>query len=101
MLVELSIIPIGAKSHVSQEIANVLRIVENSGIPYRLTPTATCLEGEWNDIMALIHKCHKYVRRHQPHVITTITIEDEEGARSKLSENIRSVEEKIGHSLKK
>ena len=59
MLAELSIIPVGGDSHSSAELAKVLKLIEKSGLPYQLTPSATCIEGEWDQIMPLIRQCHE------------------------------------------
>jgi len=101
MLVEFSIIPLGANTHLSPEIAEALKIIDESGLPYQLTPSATCIEGGWNEVMAVIQNCHARLRQTCPHVITMIKIEDEEGAKDKLTRNIASVEEKVGHPLRR
>jgi uncharacterized protein (TIGR00106 family) len=101
MLVELSIIPVGGGAHVSGQIAEALKIIEASGLPYQLTPAGTCIEGEWNEVMSVIQKCHERVRETTPHLVTTIKIEDDHGERDKLTRNVASVEEKVGHALKK
>jgi len=99
MLAELSIIPLGGDTHMSDELAEVLKLVDDYGLPYQLTPSGTCIEGEWNEVMGLIHQCHSRVREKSPHVITMIKIEDEEGAHDKLSRNVISVEQKAGRTL--
>lgn len=96
MLLELSIVPLGRDSHLSDEIAEVIKLVDASGLPYQLTPSGTCIEGEWDDVMALVRGCHARARELSAHVITTLQIEDEAGARDKLARNVRSVEEKLG-----
>lgn len=99
MLAELSIIPLGADIHLSNEIAEALKIIDASGLPYQLTPAGTCIEGEWEEVMSLIRQCHNRVREISPHVITMIKIEDDQGERDKLTRNVASVEEKVGHRL--
>ncbi|MFO7965890.1 MAG: MTH1187 family thiamine-binding protein [Desulfobacterales bacterium] len=99
MLFELSIIPVGGDSHISIELAEVMKIVDGSGLPYQLTPSGTSIEGEWDDVLPLIQQCHKAVRERSSHVITTIKIEDEEGQQDKLTMNVRSIEEKVGKKL--
>lgn len=99
MLIELSITPLGGDTHTSDELAEVLRLVDESGLPYQLTPTATVIEGEWDAVMPLVKRCHERAREMSAHVVTTIKIEDEEGATGKLTSNIASVEEKIGRKL--
>jgi uncharacterized protein (TIGR00106 family) len=100
MLAEISIIPVGGHEHSSAEIAKVLKLVEQSGLPYQFTPSATCIEGGWDEIMELVRRCHERARKTAPHLVTLIKIEDDEGERNKLGRNVESVEEKIGHSLK-
>ncbi len=97
MLFELSVIPTG-DVHLSGVIAEVLKRIDASGVPYQLTPCGTCLEGEWDVVAPLLHECHQIARKRSPHVITTIRIDDD-GETNKLSRNIRSVEEKAGHPL--
>lgn len=101
MLVELSIIPIGTNLHMSAELAKALQLVDASGLPYQLTPSGTRIEGEWDAVMPLIHQCHERVRKSAPHVITMIKIEDDEDERHKLTRNISSIEEKVGHPLER
>jgi uncharacterized protein (TIGR00106 family) len=100
MLAELTIIPVGGNKHSSTELAKTLKLVDESGLPYQLTPTATCIEGEWDQIMPLIRRCHERVRAGSPHVVTIIKIEDDEGEHHKLNRNVASVEEKFNHALR-
>jgi uncharacterized protein (TIGR00106 family) len=99
MLVELAIIPLGGDTHLSDELAEVLEVVHASGLPYELTPSGTCIEGEWGEVMATVRRCHDRARERSPHVITTIKIEDDAGERDKLHRNVASVDEKAGHPL--
>ena len=101
MLLEFSIIPLGGDTHVSHEIAEALKIIDESGLPYQLTPSATCIEGNWEEVMPVVQRCHMRLRQTCPHVITSIQIEDEEGAKDKLARNVASVEEKVGHPLRR
>lgn len=101
MLVELSIVPLGLGERLSEPLAEVLKIIDESGIRYKLTPTGTCLEGSWDEVMGLIKTCHDKMRERSTHVLTTVRIEDEEGAHDKLRRNILSIEEKLGRELAK
>lgn len=101
MLVELAIIPVGKDSHIADELAEVLKIIEESGLPFELTPSATCIEGSWAEVMPVIQRCHEHMRTRCPHVITSIKIEDDGETRNKLTSNVASVEAKVGHSLRR
>jgi uncharacterized protein (TIGR00106 family) len=99
MLFELSVIPLGGDIHLSDELAEVLEVVDRSGLRYRLGPTSTSIEGDWDDVMGTIRECHRQARRASKHVITLIKVEDDEGERNKLEENVESVEAKADRPL--
>jgi uncharacterized protein (TIGR00106 family) len=100
MLIELSVNPLGRGTHLSQDLAEILKLVDDSGIPYKLTPLGTCIEGEWDEVMALVRQCHEKARSVSSHVFTTLRIEDEEGATNKIQDNVTSVERAAGRKLK-
>ena len=101
MLVELTIIPVGGDSHTSDVLAEVLKLIDESGLRYELTPSATCIEGDWEEVMAVVRLCHERVRARCSHVVTNIKIEDEAGATNKLTANVASVEDKVGRPLRR
>ena len=54
ILAEFSIVPLGKGESVSAIVARVLKIVAESGIPYKANPMGTVLEGEWDRVMGII-----------------------------------------------
>jgi len=101
MLAVFSIVPIGAGSSIGGQLAEVLRIVDASGLPYKINPMGTVVEGEWNEVMNLIRKCHKTVMKTGERAMTTIAIDDRKGKPNRIEEKVRSIEKRIGKSLKK
>jgi uncharacterized protein (TIGR00106 family) len=101
MLLEFSIIPIGSSCSIGDQIAEVLRIVDASGLPYKINPMGTVVEGEWDEIVKLIKKCHKKEMTSEDRVVTTISIDDRKGRPKRIEEKVKSIERRIGKSLKK
>ncbi len=101
MLVEFSIVPVGVGSSIGEYLADVLRIVDESGLPYKVNPMGTCVEGDWTEIMRLIRKCHNAVMKKADRAITTISIDDRKGKPNRLELKVRSVEKRLGKKLKK
>jgi uncharacterized protein (TIGR00106 family) len=100
MLVELTMTPLGRGTHLGQDLAVALKLIDESGLPYCLTPTGTCIEGEWDEVMTLVKQCHDRLRAAATRVLTTVRLDDESGVTNKLSENIRSVEGFAGRSFR-
>ncbi len=101
MLVEFSIIPIGAGSSIGDQLAKVLKIVDASGLPYKINPMGTVIEGSWTDIMKLIKKCHDTIMKTEDRVYTTVSIDDRKGKPNRIEEKVKSIEKRIGKHLKK
>ena len=101
MLVEFSIVPLGLGSSIGDKLAEVLKIVDASGLPYKINPMGTVVEGEWDEIMKLIKKCHRTVMKTGERVITTISIDDRKGKPNRIEEKVKSIERRLGKSLKK
>jgi len=101
MLIEFSIIPIGVGSSLGDQLAEVLKIVDASGLPYKINPMGTVIEGKWDEIMKLIKKCHNTVMKTGERAITTISIDDRKGKPNRIDEKVKSIERRIGKSLKK
>lgn len=100
MLAEFSIIPLGKDESVSKFVAMAVEIIHQSGCNYRINPMGTVIEGDWDEVMDLIKKCHDAVRKEAGRVITNITIDDRAVQGSRIEQKIRSVEKEIGHGLR-
>jgi uncharacterized protein (TIGR00106 family) len=101
MLIEFSIVPIGSGSSIGDRLSEVLRIVDDSGLPYKVNPMGTVVEGEWEDLFRLVKKCHKAVMKREERVLTNISVDDRKGKKNRIEEKVKSVEKRLGKSLKK
>ena len=100
MIVNFTIVPIGKESSLSAKVAEVLKIVSESEIDYKLHSMGTILEGDWEEIMRLIKRCHKKILKDSDRVLTTITIDDDKGRTDRITGKVKSVERKLGKKLK-
>jgi uncharacterized protein (TIGR00106 family) len=97
MIAELSICPLGAE-HMSKDLARVVEVLQGSGLEYRLGPMGTCIEGDIDQVLAAIRRCHEAVRSKHDRVITTIVIDDRGHEPHHLSEMVACVEEQVGRT---
>jgi len=95
MLAEFSVVPVGKGESLSGFVAECVKIIRDSGIKYQLTPMGTIIEGELEEVMDLIMKCHRRMMEMSNRVITTIKIDDRKGRKNALEEKIKSVEERL------
>ena len=101
MLAGFSIIPIGVGSSIGDQLAAALKIVDKSGLPYKAGAMDTVIEGEWEEIMALIKKCRDAIMEKEDRVVISITIDDRKGKLNRIEEKLASIEKRLGKSLRK
>ena len=101
MLLEFSIVQICSGSSLGGRLAEVLKIVDSSGLPYKINPMGTVVEGEWDDLFKLVKECHMTVMKNEERVLTSISIDDRKGKPNRLEEKVKYIEKRIGKSLKK
>ena len=98
-MVDQTVLPLRGGRHISDEIAEVIKLIDASGLPYQLTPSGTCIEGEWETVMPLVQRRHNMVRSMLSHVVTVIKNDDEFGKDNQLIGNITAIEHRIGHAM--
>ncbi len=101
MVVSFSIVPIGSGTELREQISEILRVVDESGLPYRLTAMATEIEGDWDEVMAVIKAAHEVGRRFSGRVLTHIAIDDREGFEGRLEGKVKDVEALAGKRLER
>jgi uncharacterized protein (TIGR00106 family) len=95
MIAQFKVVPIGEGESLSGYVAECSRIVEESGLKHVLTPMSTILEGDYDEVMAVIGRCHGRVREMSERVMTSIEIDDRAGHQNALEEKVKSVERKL------
>ncbi len=100
VLLEFSMFPIGKGESVGTYVARSLDIVDRSGVPYRLNPMGTVLEGDWESVFSVVKKCFERMRRECPRVAVTIKVDYRRGRRGALEGKTRAVEKRLGRRLR-
>jgi len=100
MLATFSVLPVGVGESLSEHVARIVDIIDASGLDYRLGAMATTVEGGEDEVMELIMRCHRAGREAAPRVLTSITLDDREGATGRLTGKIEDVERVLGRTVK-
>jgi uncharacterized protein (TIGR00106 family) len=100
VLAEFSIWPMDKGESVGAYVARAVDIVDRSGLPYKLGPLGTCVEGEWHEVMGVIEKCYEALAADCNRVTCTVKIDYRRGQKGRLEGKVRSVEEKVGRRLR-
>lgn len=101
MLLELSVIPLGRGRSISADVADLVKLIDASGLDYRVTAAGTILEGSWEQLMDVAWKCHAEMRKKTERVVTFLKIDDYAERTGRLTAAVTSVETKVGKPVKK
>jgi uncharacterized protein (TIGR00106 family) len=99
MVVDFSIMPVGKGESLSADVAEVVKLVKESGLPWRLGPMSTTVEGQWDEVMGLVKRCRDKVLAGCNRVYLVMNIDDRKGATGRITGKIESVEAKLGGPL--
>ena len=100
LLAEFSMWPMDKGESVGPYVARLLDIIDKSGLPYRLGPLGTCVEGDFDAVMAVIKKCHDSLAADCNRIACTIKMDYRKGHDNMLKSKIDSVEKQLGRKLK-
>ncbi len=95
MVADFAISPVGLGPSLSPYVAEAFKIIERSGVAYQHHAMGTNLEGEWDEVMAVIKACRDAMLASADRVSITIKIDDRPGAGSRLDYKVRSAQEKM------
>ena len=75
VLLEFSMAPLGKGESVSEYVTESLRIIRESGLDYRLHAMGTVIEGEWDEVFAVVTRCFESMKEHCPRITCSIKVD--------------------------
>ncbi len=100
VLLEFSMSPLNKGESVSPYVARSLDIIDRSGVPYRLNPMGTVLEGEWDEVFGVVRQCYETMKKDCDRISTVIKVDYRKGSKGRLSSKMESVEKRLKRRLK-
>ena len=96
VIMDLCVVPIGVGVSVSKYVVACHEVLKESGLKSELHAYGTNIEGEWDQVMAAVKKCHEMV--HQmgaPRITTTIKLGTRIDREQTMSDKVESVKTKL------
>ncbi len=100
VLLEFSMSPLGKGESVGKFVARSLDIIDKSGVPYRLNPMGTVLEGEWDEVMAVVKKCYERMKKDCNRVSCSIKIDYRKGPAGRLDSKVASIQHRLKRTVR-
>ncbi len=97
MIVAFSISPSGGDETggVSAAVAEAVRVVRASGLPHETNSMFTNVEGEWDEVMAVVKRAVDAVAAHSPRVGLVLKADIRPGHDGQLTAKVERIEEHL------
>ncbi len=100
VLLEFSMSPLGKGESVGKYVARSLDIIEKSGLPYRLNPMGTVVEGEWDEVFSVVEQCYRQMGKDCDRISCIIKVDSRKGYSGRLRSKVASVEKRLKRAIK-
>jgi uncharacterized protein (TIGR00106 family) len=98
MLVAFSVTPLGVGDSVGDLVAEAVRVVRASGLPNRTDAMFTTIEGEWDEVMAVVKRAVDAVAAAAPRVSLVVKADIRPGVTGQLTAKVDDVERRLAES---
>ena len=98
MIVAFSVAPVitnTADAEMSEAVAEAVRVVRESGLPHETNAMFTLIEGEWDEVMAVIKEATEAISKVSPRTSLVIKADIRPGHTGQLSRKVEAVEERL------
>jgi len=95
-IADIAIIPLGTGLSLSPYVAACERVLRDAGLKTQLHANGTNVEGDWDEIMAALKRCHEVLHEMgAPRVATNMRLGTRTDKSQTMDDKIKSVEQKL------
>ena len=95
MLIAFSVTPLGAGEGVGEIVAEAVRVVRASGLPNQTDSMFTTLEGDWDEVMAVVKSAVDAVAERAPRVSLVLKADIRPGYEGQIKSKLERLEAAI------
>ena len=96
VIVDLCVVPVGVGTSVSRYVAACQEVLEAAGLSHSMHAYGTNIEGEWDDVMAAVKRCHEVVHEMgAPRISSTMKVGTRTDRSQSMADKVYSVQAKL------
>ncbi|OMH41061.1 MTH1187 family thiamine-binding protein [Desulfurobacterium indicum] len=102
VLVEFAMFPTDKGESVSKYVSRIIKMIDKSGVDYKLTPMGTVFETDTiEEALEIIKKAYEELEPDCNRVYSTVKFDIRKGRKNRMKQKLESVEKRIGKEIKK
>ncbi|PIE78386.1 MAG: hypothetical protein CSA15_08080 [Candidatus Delongbacteria bacterium] len=97
VLLEFAMFPTDKGDSVSQYVSRIIKMIDQSGVDYQLTPMGTIIETEeMSQALEIVQQAYDLLKSDSKRIYSSMNFDIREGKNNRLTQKIQSIENKIG-----
>ncbi len=102
VLVEFAMFPTDKGESVSGYVSRIIKVIDDSGVEYKLTPMGTVFETETMDkALEVLKKSYEVLEPDCNRIYSTVKFDIRKNRSNRMKQKIASIESKLGKEVKK
>lgn len=95
VILNLSLFPMDKGESVSEYVARAVKVIQDSGLAHLSGPMGTAVEGEWDEVLALLSDCYRALEPHANRIHIQATFDCRKGPAGRLEAKMASLKSRI------
>jgi len=96
VLVNFAMFPTDKGISVSKYVSKIIKMIDESGVPYRLNPMGTTFETEtMEESLSILEKSYEVLKDHD-RIYSVVNFDIQKNKSNRINSKIESIENKIG-----
>ncbi len=96
VMVDLCVVPMGVGVSVSEYVTACQREIQAAGLSHQMHAYGTNIEGDWDEVFAVVKRCHEVVHEMgAPRITTSMRVGTRTDREQTISDKVQSVLEKL------
>ena len=96
VMIDLCVIPIGVGVSVSEYVTACQRVLEEAGLEHQMHAYGTNIEGDWDEVMAAVKRCHEVVHEMgAPRISSSMRLGSRTDREQSMADKVQSVRAKL------
>jgi len=96
VLVNFAMFPTDSGTSVSKYVSKIIKMIDESKVPYKLNPMGTSFETEtMSEALLLIEKSYQILENHE-RIYAVVNFDIQKDKSNRMTSKIQSIENKIG-----
>ena len=95
VIVDFAIFPMDKGESLSPYVARAIKVINESGLPHKLHPMGSCIEGEWDEVIGVVTKCLKEMEKDCDRINVNFKADYRKGEPGRMDRKIESVKSKL------